>query len=63
MVHMYKKIISQGLFYIFLKILIFQVVRGLKGQIMVQNDKKILSVALGISAIIHHMIIVYGTPV
>ena len=41
MVHLYKKIVSPGIFYIFFKILIFQVARGVKGQIMVQNGKKI----------------------
>ena len=39
MVHMCKMIISPGLLH-FLKILIFWVVRGVKGQKLVQNDKK-----------------------
>ena len=40
MVHWCKMIISLGVFFQFFKILIFQVVRGVKGQKMVQNDKK-----------------------
>ena len=39
-------------FFHFFKILIFPVVRGIKGQKAVQNDKKILSVALHISGTI-----------
>ena len=39
----------------------FQVVRGVKGQKMVQNEKKILFVALYISETIHTMIFIYGT--
>ena len=38
-VHICKMIISSGVFFNF-KILIFRVVRGLKGQKMAQNDKK-----------------------
>ena len=41
MVHLCKVIISPGFFFIFFKILIFQVVKGVKGQKMVQNDKKL----------------------
>ena len=37
--HMCKMIISPGVFYFF-KFLIFRVVKGVKGQKMVQNDKK-----------------------
>ena len=40
MVHICKMVISPGAFFIFFKILIFHVVRGVKGQKMVQNDKK-----------------------
>ena len=53
-----KMIISPGVFLIFFKILIFQVVREIKGQKTVQNDKKILSAALNISGSIHHMIVI-----
>ena len=38
MVHICKMIISSGVFFHFFKILIFWVVRGVKGQKMVQND-------------------------
>ena len=48
-------------FFSFFVILIFWVVKGVKGQKMVQNDKKILSVVLHISGTIHHMIFIYGT--
>ena len=63
MVHMYKMIISPCVFFIFSKFLIFWIVRGVKGQQMVQNDKKILSITLNISGTIHQMIIIYSTPV
>ena len=39
-VHICKMIISSGVFFHFSKILIFWVHRGVKGQKMVQNDKK-----------------------
>ena len=39
-IYVCKMIISSGVFSIFLKILIFWVHRGVKGQKMVQNDKK-----------------------
>ena len=60
MVHMYKKIISQGLFYIFFKILTFQVVRWVTVKIMVQNVKT-LSAVLDISGTIHRITAIYGT--
>ena len=41
------------------QILIFQVVREVKGQKTVQNDKEILSVALHISGTIYHMTVIY----
>ena len=41
MVHLCKMIISLGGFSIFVKILFFWVVRGVKGQKTVQNDKKL----------------------
>ena len=40
-IYVCKMIISSGIFSIFLKILIFWVHRGVKGQKMVQNDKKL----------------------
>ena len=40
MVHICKMIISPGFFIHFFKIFIFWVVRGVKGQKVVQNDKK-----------------------
>ena len=46
----------------FFKILIFQVFRGVKGQKMVQNDKK-FCLSLHISGTIYHMIVIYGTHV
>ena len=52
--------ISADVFFIF-KVLNFQVVKGVKGQKMVQNDKKNLPVARHISVTIHHMIIICGT--
>ena len=45
MVQMCKMIISPDILFSF-KILIFQVVRGLKGQKLAQNDKKTLSQAV-----------------
>ena len=39
--YMCKMITSTGIFFIFLKILIFWVVRGVKGQKVVQNKKKL----------------------
>ena len=54
--------ISRWIFHFF-KILIFGVVRGVKVQKMVQNDKKILSVMLHISGTIHHIIVMYGSHV
>ena len=50
-------------FFDFFKILIFQVVMGLKVQKMVQNNKKILSITLHISGTIYHMTVIYGTHV
>ena len=49
-------------FFHFFKILIFWVVRGVKGQKIVWNDKK-FSVVLDISGTIPHMIIICGTEV
>ena len=41
MVHLCEIIIFPGIFFHFFKILIFWVVRGVKGQKMVQNEKKL----------------------
>ena len=60
MMQMYKMIISAGVFFNF-EILISQVVRGLKGQQMAQNDKIFLSVPPYISGTIYHMIFIYDT--
>ena len=62
MVHICKMVISSGVFFHFYKILIFQIVRGVKGQNLVQNNKK-FSVTLHISGTIHHMNVIYGTHV
>ena len=51
--------ISSGFFFSFFQNFHFRVVRGVKGQKIDQNDKKI-SVALHISETIHHMIVIYG---
>ena len=59
MVQISKTIVSPGVFFNF-KILIFLVVRGLKGQKMTQ---KLLSVTPYISGTIYHMIYIYGTHV
>ena len=62
-VHMCKIIVSVGIFFIFSKFLFFGCAREVKVEKMVQNDKKILSVVLSISGTIHHMIVIYITPV
>ena len=54
--------ISPGFFFFF-DIFVFWTVRGVKGQKMVKDGKKILSVALHISGTIHHMILIYGAHV
>ena len=51
--------ISRCFFLFCFFILIFQAVREVKGQKIDQNEKT-LSVALHISGIIHHMIVIYG---
>ena len=62
-------IISLGHFFFFFKILIPWIVNGggvggtLKGQEKVQSEKNILSVALHITGIMHHMILIYSTDV
>ena len=53
--------ISAGVFFQFFKIFIFCIVRGVKVQKTVQNDKKILSDTFHISGNIHHMIVIYDT--
>ena len=52
---------SKGIFHFF-KIFIFQVVIGVKGQKIAQNDE-ILSVTLHISGTIYHMMVIHGTHV
>ena len=59
-VHLCEIMIFPGIFSFF-KILIFCVVRGVKGEKMVQNEKKIMSVVVHTSKNIHHMIFIYGT--
>ena len=62
MVHICKVIVSPSIFFDFFKILIFQVVSGLEGQKVAQNDKNV-SIAPHISGTMHHMIVIYGTQV
>ena len=60
---MYKRVISPGIFFIFVKILILRIIKGVrvvKGQKMAKNDKKVLPVSLDISGTIHHMIVIFG---
>ena len=61
-IYVCKMIISSGVFFFFFffLILIFWAHRGVKGQKTVQNDKKIMSVALHISGNMHHVIVIYG---
>ena len=54
-------IIAPGVFN-FSKILIFLIVRGIKGQKMLENEKK-LSVWLHIAGTIHLMFVIYGVHV
>ena len=54
--------ISPGVFFN-VKILIFQIVKGLKGQKNDPKCRKFLSVAPYIAGTIYHMIFIYGTPV
>ena len=56
-IYVCKMIISSGFFSIFLKILVFWVHRGLKGQKTVQNDKKF--VTLHIWGTIYHITVIY----
>ena len=49
MVHMYKVVISPGIFLHLFKKFIFGIISGVKGQKMAQNDKKIMSVSVCIS--------------
>ena len=60
MVHLCKMIISPGVFFIFSKIWFFGLLVGVKGQKVVQNDKKF---SLHILEIVHHMIVIFGTHV
>ena len=63
LVHLCKMMISPGAFFHFFKILIFWVVRRVKGQKNSPKWQKTLSFALYISGTIHHMILIYGTHV
>ena len=58
MLHLCKMIISPGNFS-FSQDFDFWVVSEVKGQRMIQNDKKVLSVALHIWGTIHHMTVIY----
>ena len=60
--HMYKRIISPGIFLFFLKILIFRIIIG-KSAKSGWKWEKILSVSLCISGVVHHMIIIFATYV
>ena len=51
--------ISPGMFFHFSELFIFWAVIGVKGQKIAQDNKKILSSALHISGIVHHMIFIY----
>ena len=63
-VHKFKVTISPRAFSIFFfKILIFRVVRGVKGQKMAQNDKKLCQLCLFISGPIYYMNFSDGTNV
>ena len=64
MVQMCKMITSLGVFFD-VKILIFQVVKGLKEQKLAQNDENfcLLPLLPYISETIYHMIFIYGTHV
>ena len=59
--HVQSDNISRHYFHFF-KILIFWVLREVKGQKTVQNDKK-LCVVLHISGTMHYVIVIYGTCV
>ena len=66
LIHLFKMMISAAIFfyyYYYFKILIFLVVKGVKGQKMVQDGPDILSIMLYISGTIHHMIVIYATHV
>ena len=58
--HVEEDNISMFFFLHFTGVLFFGVSSGVKGQKMVQNDKK-LSVVLRISDSIYHMIVIFGT--
>ena len=58
---MCKMIIFPGVFFHFLKILIFWAIPEVKGQEMTQIDK--FCVVLHNSGTIHHMIVLYSTQV
>ena len=62
MVHVFKMILSPGVFFNFLKFWLPSCQWDEK-QTIAHNDKKIASVAPHISGIIYHMIFIYGTHV
>ena len=61
----YKRIISPGIFFIFLKKFNFRIIREWDGGGKRTNNgpkwQKILSVSLCISGTLHHMILIFGT--
>ena len=59
MVHMFKMMISPGIFFI----LIFLVVSGVKDQKLAQNDIRTLVVSLHISGTVHRNNVIFGTNV
>ena len=61
MVHLCKMIISPGVFFIFFKIMIFLVVRWVKGQKNEPKWPKVLSFMLDISGTMHYTNVIYGT--
>ena len=61
-VYICKKMLSEAIFFIFFKILIFRVLTEVKRQKMTQNDQ-FQSVTLYISGTVDHIIKVFGTQV
>ena len=62
-IRMCKMMISPGAFFMFFKILIFQIFRRVKGEKMAQHDKKNCPSYLYISGTIHHVVFIYDTHV
>ena len=61
-VHMFKVIISPGVFFIFSKVW-WSVISGVKGQIAIQNYKKLCQSHSISPGNIHHMIVIYSARV